>query len=103
MERTVGSIKIVFCSDAPSTVSEKLHQVIGIIVFLVENAYEKVIEELEMTKATFDDELQQRDAIIDGLLADNTRINAELGILNNKTSVKCKSLSLKLCKTRRNS
>ena len=56
-----------------------------------------------MTKATFDDELQQRDAIIDGLLADNTRINAELGILNNKTSVKCKSLSLKLCKTRRNS
>ena len=45
-----------------------------------------------MTKATFDDELQQRDAIIDGLLADNTRINAELGILNNETSVKCKSL-----------
>lgn len=54
----------------------------------LENAYEKITEELKMTKATFDDELEKRDAIINGLLTDNTRINSDLSILNNEMAVK---------------
>jgi len=54
----------------------------------LENAYEKIVEELEMTKAIFDEELEKRDAIIDGLLIDNTRLNSEMSILNNETTVK---------------
>ena len=47
-----------------------------------------------MTKATFDEELEKRDTIIDGLLADNTRLNSEMGMLNNETTIKCKSLKI---------
>ena len=47
-----------------------------------------------MTKATFDEELEKRDTIIDGLLADNTRLNSEMGMLNNETRIKCKSLKI---------
>ena len=47
-----------------------------------------------MTKAIFDEELEKRDAVIDGLLTDNARLNSEMSILNNETTVKCKSLKL---------
>lgn len=47
-----------------------------------------------MTKATFDEELEKRDTIIDGLLADSTRLNSEMGILNNETTIKCKLLKI---------
>ena len=46
--------------------------------------------ELEMTKTTFDDELAKRDVIIDGLLADNTKINSDFSLLDSETTVKCK-------------
>ena len=46
--------------------------------------------ELEMAKTNFDEELAERDAIIDGLLADNTRINSDFSLLESETSVKCK-------------
>ena len=57
---------------------------------LVENAYERMSAELEMTKTTFDDELAKRDVIIDGLLADNTKINSDFSLLESETTVKCK-------------
>ena len=57
---------------------------------LVENAYERMSAELEMAKTTFDEELAKRDAIIDGLLADNTRINSDFSLLDSETTVKCK-------------
>ena len=47
-----------------------------------------------MTKAIFDEELEKRDAVIEGLLTDNARLNSEMSILNNETTVKCKSLKL---------
>ena len=46
--------------------------------------------ELEMAKTTFDEEMAKRDAIIDGLLADNTRINSDFSLLESETTVKCK-------------
>ena len=60
------------------------------IFLLVENAYERMSAELEMTKTTFDDELAKRDVIIDGLLADNTKINSDFSLLESETTVKCK-------------
>ena len=50
--------------------------------------------ELEMAKTTFDEELAKRDAIIDGLLADNTRINSDFSLLESETTVKCKIFML---------
>ena len=50
--------------------------------------------ELEMAKTTFDEELAKRDAIIDGLLTDNTRINSDLGLLDSETTAKCKIFML---------
>ena len=46
--------------------------------------------ELEMAKTNFDEELAERDAIIDGLLADNIRINSDFNLLESETTVKCK-------------
>ena len=46
--------------------------------------------ELEMTKKTFDEELAKRDAIIDGLLTDNTKISSDFSLLESEITRKCK-------------
>ena len=60
-------------------------------ILVVENAIQKLTEELESTKISFEEELANRDAIIAELQENSADLDSTFNIFRNETFERCKS------------